>query len=513
MRKLKEILRLHFVVGLSQRQIARSCSVSKTTVAEYLSRTQAAKLSWQEIQQLSEVELTRCLFPLTSQKWHRIVPDCQWIHQQLRRPHVTLQLLWQEYKLKHPDGYQYTRFCDYYRQWKKSLDVSLRQSYRGGEKMFVDYAGDTVEIVNPESGEITPAQIFVAVLGASNYTYAKPTLKQDLSAWIQAHVCAFEFFGGTPKILIPDNARTAVTKACRYEPQLNPTYADLAAHYQVAVIPARPRKPRDKAKVEAAVLVVERWILAALRNRTFFSLAELNQAIQELLEDLNNRPFKKLPATRRQLFEQLDRPLLRPLPPTRYQFSQWEKARVNIDYHVELTHHYYSVPYALVGESVDLCYTSQTVSIFHQGKRVAIHRRDFRKGQHTTEPQHRPTSHRRYLEWTPSRLIDWGRKIGPSTATLIERILAARRFPEQGYRSCLGLLRLAKTFGDDRLEAACLRALTLNCIAYKSVHSILKTGLDQQPLPKQLPLNDPVEHPNLRGADYFKASQEDSHVY
>lgn len=246
MRKLKEILRLHLVVGLSQRQIARSCSVSKTTVAEYLNRTQAAKLSWQEIQQLSEVELTRRLFPLTTQKWRRAVPDCQWIHQQLRRPHVTLQLLWQEYKLKHPDGYQYTRFCDYYRQWKKSVDVSLRQSYQGGEKMFVDYAGETIDIVNPESGEITPAQIFVAVLGASNYTYAKPTSKQDLSAWIQAHVSAFEFFGGTPKILIPDNTRTAVTKACRYEPQLNPTYRDLAAHYQVAVIPARPRKPRDK---------------------------------------------------------------------------------------------------------------------------------------------------------------------------------------------------------------------------------------------------------------------------
>lgn len=513
MRKLQEIFRLHFEARLSQRQIARSCSASKTTVAEYLSRAQQAGLSWEEIQQLGEVELTRRLYPAVSRPEARAKPDCEWIHQELRRPHVTLQLLWQEYKLNHPDGYQYTQFCDYYHRWKKSLDLSLRQSYRAGEKMFVDYAGDTVDIIDPETGEKTAAQIFVAVLGASNYTYAEATLKQDLAGWVQAHVHAFEYFAGTPKIVIPDNTRTAVTRACRYEPELNRTYADLASHYQVAILPTRPRKPRDKGKVESAVLIVERWILAALRNRTFFSIGELNQAIRELLERLNNRRFKKLPTTRRKLFEDLDRPALRPLPATRYEFSEWKTARVNIDYHIEFDHHYYSVPYSLVGESVEVCYNPRSVSVFHQGKRVAIHARSSQMGRHTTDPIHRPECHRRYLEWTPSRVISWANKIGPHTAQLVEKILSSRRFPEQGYRSSLGLIRLGKTFGNDRLEAACRRALTLDCISYKSVQSILKKGLDQQPIHQRLPLSSSREHVNIRGADYFKESQEDSHVH
>ena len=512
MRKLKEIYRLHYVGGLSQRQIARGCCVSKTSVAEYLAQARNAQLSWSEIDSLSEVELTRRLFPAQRKTRGRPRPDCVYLDRELRRPHVTLQLLWQEYKGKHPDGYQYTQFCDDYRRWKKTVDVSLRQSYRAGEKMFVDYAGDHLEIVDPKTGETSPAQIFVAVLGASNYTYAEATLKQDLPSWIEAHIHAFEFFGGTPQVLTPDNTRTAVKRACYYEPELNPTYQDLARHYQVAVLPARPRKPRDKAKVEAAVLVVERWILAALRNRTFFSVQELNQTIRELLERFNQRPFKKIPATRRQLFEQLDRPALRPLPARRYQFTQWKKARVNIDYHVELKRHYYSVPYALVGAAVEVCYSKNTVSIFHQGKRVATHRRSFQKAQHTTLAEHRPACHRRYLQWTPSRLIRWARTIGPQTAAVIEKILASRRFPEQAYRSCLGLLRLAKTFGDDRLEAASARALTLDCVSYKSVKSILHSGLDQQPLPQKLPLRAPVEHPNLRGAQYFE-DQEDPHVH
>lgn len=512
MRKLKEIFRLHFVGGLSQRQIARACSVSKTSVAQYLAQAHKVGLCWSQIESLNERDLTRRLFPVQGKTHGRPRPDCAAVHQELRRPHVTLQLLWLEYKAQHPDGYQYTQFCDYYRRWKKTVDLSLRQTYRAGERMFVDYAGDTVEIVDPTSGETSAAQIFVAVLAASNYTYAEATLKQDLPSWIHAHIRAFEFFGGTPQVVTPDNTRTAVQRVCRYEPELNPTYADLAAHYQVAVLPARPRKPRDKAKVEAAVLVVERWILAALRKRTFFSLQELNQAIRELLEHLNQRRFKKLPTHRHQLFETLDRPALRPLPPTRYQFTRWKKARVNIDYHVELDRHYYSVPYSLVREAVEIAYSQHSVSIFYEGQRVATHRRSFQQGRHTTLATHRPRCHRRYLEWTPSRLIRWGHKIGPQTARVVEQILSSRRFPEQGYRSCLGLLRLAKTFGDDRLEAACHRALSLDCVSYQSVQSMLKNGLDQQPLPRPLPLRSPVEHSNVRGADYFEDS-EDSHVH
>ena len=433
MRKIQEILRLHFEAGLSRRQIARSCSVSRPTVSEYVERAQRAQLGWPEIKSMSEKDLTTRLYPASGcSHCERAQPDWAHIHREMRRPHVTLQLLWQEYKLDHPDGYQYSQFCERYRRFKQQVDAVLRQSYRAGEKLFVDYAGRSVEVIDPETGEVRAASIFVAVLGASNYTYAEATWKKDLASWITAHVHCFEFLGGVPRVVIPDNTRTAVTHSCYYEPQLNPTYQELARHYQVAILPTRPVRPRDKAKVENAVLVVERWILAALRNRRFFSLGELNQAIGQLLEALNHRPFKKLPGTRHQ------------------------------------------------------------------------------PGYHTTDAEHRPPAHRRYLEWTPSRLIRWGEKIGPQTATVVTRILESRRYPEQGYRSCLGLLRLAGRFGEDRLEAACRRAVHLQATSYKSVQSILKTGLDRQDLPEE-PRTLPLEHPNIRGADYFDP-EEKPHV-
>jgi len=418
---------------------------------------------------------------------------------------VTLWLLWEEYKAVHPQGYQYTWFCQQYRAWAARTDVVMRQSHRAGEKLFVDYAGLTVPIIDRTTGEIRQAQVFVAVLGASHYTDAEATWTQGLDDWLMAHVRAFAFFGGVPEIVVPDNLKAGVQATHRYEPDLNPSYAELAAHYGVAVIPARVRKPRDKAKVEAGVLVVERWILARLRHRLLFSLAQLNQVLGEGLTALNHRAFKKLSGSRRQWFETLEQPALHPLPAEPDEFACWKKARVNIDYHIEVERHDYSVPYTLVRQEVDVRLTAATVEVFAQRQRVASHRRDHRPGRYTTVTAHRPKAHREYAEWTPERLVRWADQTGPSTAALVERILATRPHPQQGYRSCLGILRLGKTYGADRLEAACRRALAIGGFSYKSVDSILKRGLDQQPLPDPTHSTEstPPPHANLRGPAYY----------
>lgn len=511
MRKIKEILRLHYQAHLSARRIARSCSVSRSTVADYLRRAGVAELDWNQVQEMSEAELQKRLWaPPAARRQSRPQPDFAQIHQELRGKSVTLQLLWQEYKQVHLDGYQYSQFCERYKQWKKKLDVVLRQNHRAGEKMFVDYAGQTVDILDPKTGEARAAHIFVAVLAASNYTYAEATSSQNLESWIGAHVRALEFFGGTTRVVIPDNTRTAVRQACYYEPALNPNYADWASHYSVAVLPARPRSPRDKGKVESAVLIVERWILAALRRRRFFSLGELNQAIAELLDRLNRQPFQKLEGNRLDLYRRLDQPALQPLPITRYQLARWKKARVNIDYHVELNRHYYSVPYALIHRLVEIRFTETAVEILDRGQRVASHRRSHLPGVATTCAQHRPKCHRRYLEWSPSRLISWAAKTGPHCAALVEKMLASRRYPEQAYRSCLGLLRLGQTFGEERLEAACRRALSFGSTSYQSVKLILTKGLDSQPLPEPPSQPPALEHSNLRGAQYFTSEDHDN---
>jgi transposase len=421
-----------------------------------------------------------------------------------RRKSVTLTLLWHEYKAAHPEGFQYSWFCDQYRAWSARLDVVMRQAHRAGEKLFVDYAGQTVEVVDRHSGEIRTAQIFVAVLGASSYTYAEATWTQQLPDWIGSHVRTFAFLGGVSELLIPDNLRSGVSKAHRYEPDLNPTYADLASHYGVAVLPARVRKPRDKAKAEAGVLLVERWILAVLRNRSFFSLPELNQEIARLLERLNARPFKKLPGSRQALFEQIDRPALRPLPSQPYAFAEWKQVRVNIDYHVEIEGHYYSVPYQLVRKTLEARYSERTVEVFHKGQRVASHPRSHLKGRHTTVPEHMPAAHRSYAEWTPQRLIRWAEQNGPATTGMVQTILERRAHPQQGFRSCLGIMRLGKRFGEERLEAACRRALTLGACSYKSIESILRQGLERKAVAEQQALDLDIAHANIRGADYYQ---------
>jgi transposase len=416
---------------------------------------------------------------------------------------VTLTLLWEEYRSQHPGGYQYSRFCDLYRDWCGQLTTSMRQIHKAGEKMFVDYAGHTLPIVDRSTGEIREAQIFVAVLGASSYTFAEATWSQALADWIGSHTRALSFFGGVPQIIVPDNLKSGVNKPCRYEPDLNPTYNDLALHYGTAVIPARVRKPKDKAKAEVAVQVVERWILARLRNRTFFCLAEANAAIAELLEDLNNRPFKKLPGSRREAFETLDQPALRPLPEAPYEFAEWKKARVNIDYHVEVLGHYYSAPYQLLKQQLDVRLTATTVECFHKNKRVASHRRSDLKGRHSTLAEHMPKAHQEYAGWDAKRLIGWATTAGADTAALVEKILAPRAHPQQGFRAALGLMRLGKLHGQDRLEAACKRALLTGATSYKSVASILERGLDRQALPEPKAPAAPINHRNIRGNTYY----------
>ena len=507
MRKIKEVLRLKWAHKLSNRKIAESCFISRSTVADYLLRAKLAGLSWPIAPELDDAAIENLLFPVTDKSIpaERRMPDMEYLYQELKRKSVTIQLLWYEYKQANTDGYQYSQFCNLYRQWVKKLDLTLRQEHRAGEKLFIDYAGQTVSIVDPKTGEITEAQIFLATLGASNYTFAEASLSQDLPSWIKSHVHAFEFFGGVAEILVPDNLKSGVTNPCRYEPDINPTYQDLAEHYGTTVIPARSRRPKDKAKVESAVFVAERWILAALRNHTFFSLAELNRAIAEKLHDLNNRKFQKLNTTRRQLFETIDRPALKPIPSRPYEYAEWKRARVNIDYHIEIDRHYYSVPYQLAREQVDVRLTSSTVEVLFKNRRVASHQRDYRKGAFITLTEHMPKSHQRYLEWTPSRIIRWAEKNGPKTEKLITRILDSRTHPEQGYRSSLGIMHLGKAYSPERLEAACERALFINAYSYKSVQSILKKGLDQQPfLFEQIEDTQPLNHHNIRGKLYYQ---------
>lgn len=505
MRKVREILRLSFQCNIGNREIARSCCISHTVVNEYLKRFKEAGLrDYSQIAKISDAQLVSLLKNVasSSNKELRPRPDWNTIHQELRKKGVTLQLLWEEYKAIYPDGYQSSQFNEHYKRWKKKTTLSMRQVHKAGEKMFVDYAGQTFPVIDRYTGEAREAQLFVAVLGASNYTYVEASWTQSLPDWINSHVHAFEYFGGNPKIVIPDNLKTGISKSCRYEPDINPTYHDMAVHYGTVIIPTRIRKPKDKAKAEVGVQIAERWILAALRNRTFFCLRDLNEAIGELLNKLNHRPFKKLNGSRQSWFEAIEKSALLPLPQSRYVFAEWKKARVNIDYHVELKNHYYSVPYSLVQEKIELRYTTTTVEVFYKGKRVASHKRDNTPGKHTTLEEHMPKSHQKYLKWSPSRIIQWAGNTGESTAKVVQTILTTRKLPEQGYRSCMGIMRLGKQFSSNRLEAACRRAIAIGAFNYKSIKSILEKGLDRVSLSNPEPQL-PLDHDNVRGSHYF----------
>jgi transposase len=503
MRKIQEILRLKHKAGLSNRAIARACSISKETVREYLAKAAEAGLSWPLGQELSEEALESLLYPpLIQVGGRRRIPDWAEVHRELKRKGVTRRLLWLEYKENESESLGYSQFCELYKRWAKTLDPVMRLIHKAGEKLFIDYAGLTIPYLSQTTGEQKKADVFVATLGASSYTYAEAQASQAMDSWTGGHVRAFEFFGGVPEILVPDNTKTGVTSPCRYEPDINPTYQDMAEHYGAAVIPTRVRHPRDKAKVESGVQVVEYWVIAPLRKRQFFSVEEINRAVWEKLKELNLKEMRHLGKSRKELFEELDKPALKPLPERVYELAEWKRAKVSLDYHVEYAGHYYSVPYLLIHKTVDLRATENVIEVFYKGKRVASHRREESRGRHSTLVEHMPEAHRRYGEWNPERFIRWAERSGSATAEMVRTLLCARRHPEQGYRSSLGLLRLESRYGKERLEAACRRALSFGLHSYKGVKNILEAGLDK--VSQEEPVSVATkEHSNIRGTGYY----------
>jgi transposase len=492
--------------GLGQKKIGAALGIGDGTVSAYQAAAREAGVGWPIPEGLDDEALEELVFgsrPRPKPRVAQPLPDWQEVHRELRRTGVTLQLLWEEYREKHPNGYGYSRYCELHGRYAKKLSPTMRQVHRAGEKVFVDFSGKRPCVVDRESGEIREVELFVGVLGASGYTFAEAVERQDLPTWIDVHVRMVEFFGGCPQLFVPDNLKSAVFKACRYEPELTRGYEEFLSHYGAAALPARAYHPRDKAKVETTVLLVQRWVLAALRNRTFFSLTELNEAIRELVGRLNERPMKKLGVSRRELFERYDKPALKPLPEARYEVAEWKSCKVNIDYHVEFDRNLYSVPYQHVGETVEVRATCRIVEVYRKGVRVACHARSRGRGQYTTQDEHRPASHRAHAQWTPSRLIAWGEKTGPATARVVRKILESRPHPEQGYRSCLGLLRLGTRHGVERLERACLRAERLSSCSYKTVKNILSSGLDRLELEPPAKGGALALHENIRGAAYY----------
>jgi len=506
MRKIREVLRLHFEAQLSIRKINASTKISVGSIQNLLKLVKEKQLEWPLPESLDDGQLARLIYPQadthSSSKFH--IPDWEEVRKELTNKGVTKQLLWEEYTQQYPNRcYSYSQYCDRYLNWLKKQPRSMRQVHKAGEKLFVDYAGQTMMVVSPATGEMRSAQIFVAVLGASNYTYAEATWSQGLSDWLHSHARAFEYFNGVTDIVVPDNLKSGVTKACRYDPLLNPSYQQLAAHYGTAVIPARPYKPKDKAKAEVGVLSIERWILARLRHHTFFSLAELNQTIKGLLEDVNNRPFKKLKGTRREWFEAIDKPALNPLPKLAYQYTEIKQVKVNIDYHIEYDHHYYSVPHHLVGEKLELHASDKLLELYFHSKRVTSHVRGYRPGM-STKAEHMPVKHEKHHRWTPGKLMNWAKDIGDEVLLWVKTLLNQKAHPEQAYRVILGLLNLTRSYPPERLNAACALANQRELYQLNQVKNLLKSNQDklwqkEQEKPSVLPQS----HENIRGPESF----------
>jgi transposase len=512
MNKIRKLLELRFKLELSQRQTAKALGCGRTSVQRYENLAIEASLTdFNLVSTLSEEELflrlgLKCdvLSPLRKEKQIPIWPD---IYKEFSKKHVTLSLLWQEYKEDHPEGYQYSQFCEHFSRWREKLTVSMRQEHKAGEKAFIDYAGTTVDIIDRKTGEVHASQIFVGVLGASSYTYVEATWSQSLPDWLMSHRRMFEFFDGVPSILVPDNLRSGITKPDRYEATVNKSYQDLSEYYGTCVIPARVRKPKDKAKAEAGVLLASRWILAVLRNKTFYSLDELNEDIAVLLEKLNNKKMRHFKKSRRELFEMIDKPALMPLRSSPYVFAEWKWATVSIDYHIEFDGHFYSAPYQLVKKEIQVRATSVTVEIFYKSNRVASHPRSYQKGGFKTEPSHRPPSHNAHLEWTPERIINWAKKKGSNTGIFIQKLIATKAHPEQGYRSALGVIRLSDKFGEARLDQACNNAIAIGSYSYRTVKNMLNNGMDKVALPSKIKEEKQqdffVSNENVRGKEYY----------
>jgi len=507
MRKIREVLRLTHELGLSVRQVSQATGVGKTAVGEFVTRAKVIGITWPVPPEISDAELERRLFtPAGFQDQDgrtRTVPDWAKVHEELKRPGVTRLILWEEYRAEVPDGLGYARFCQVYKEWRKRLSPTMRQTHLAGDKLFVDWAGGKVPIINPVTGEVHEAHIFVAVLGASGYTYTEARWTETLADWIGAHVNTLDFLGGVMKAAVPDNLKAGITKPSRYEPGINRTYQELADHYGFVVLPARPKKPRDKAKVENGVGIVSRYLLGRLRNRRFFSLVELNDATRECVTAINAKIMKRLNKSRNELFASLDRPALKALPTERYSCAEWKRCTVAPDYHVEVEQHYYSVPFRLLRETIDARYTDSTVELFHKGERVASHVRSRLLHKYTTLPEHMPSSHRRYAEWTPARMLRWAADIGPATVALFEAIMRAKPHPEQGFRSCFGIISLKNIYQPERIEAAAKRGNDIGATTYGSIKSILEKGLDKAYAPSQATEARPIQHANIRGRGYY----------
>jgi transposase len=508
MRKTREILRLKWVLGRSHREITNTLAVGLGTITQVVMRAERAKItSWPDVEALSDEELDAKMYPPPVQNGEpRPEPNLPAMHIELRRTGVTLRLLHEEYVAANPNAYGYTKYCELYNAWAERLRVTMRQVHKAGEKCFVDYSGAKPSIVDAKTGERVEVELFVAVMGASNYTYAEVTATQRSADWIASHVRLVEFLGGTPRAMIPDQLKSGVVLASRYEPGIQRTYEEWSQHYSTTILPARPIKPRDKAKVEGGVLIAQRWILARLRNLTCFSIDEMNEHIARLVADLNSRVMKRYGKSRRELFDDLDRPAITALPTDRFIHGDWSKAQVRLDYHVPVDHHDYSVPYQRATDDVEIRLSASTVEIFYQGKRCASHVRSFEYGGTTTNPEHLPASHRKYLEESDAGFETWAKTIGPQTLELVRVILIERPHPEHGLRSCRGLRSLLRAYAPERLEAACERALLAGARSYTNVESILKHGLDRQPLTEavQSDVRPPsLDHENIRGADYY----------
>jgi transposase len=503
MRRIKEVLRLKQVLGLSDAAVSRGARIARSTVKEYLDRAAAAGLSWETAEGLSDEELDRRLFAVGDRRdVDRALPDWEEIEKELRGRGVTLRLLWLEYLARHPEGYRYTQFCEHFHTWQRcARPPTMRRVHRAGEALEVDWAGMTLPVI--EAGVAREAQVFVACLPCSDLIYAEATWTQRQEDWLGAHVRAFAYLGGCPEKLVPDNTKTGVTEAHYWDPVLNRSYHELARHYGVAIVPARVRKPRDKPTAENAVRLVERWALAPLRHRQLFSLAEANAALAEKVEEFNNRPFAPpREGSRRSLFEAIERGKLKSLPAEPFVVGQWLTARVNIDYHIAVDGHFYSVPYRLVRQRVDVFLTATAVAVFHRGERVASHLRSAAKAHHTTLSEHMPPAHQAIAKRTPDRLRADAAALGPAIGAYVDRLLSAREHPEQGVRSCLGVLRLAGAYGKARLELACERALAAGVLSSRYVERLLKAdgvrpfldGGAEQSL---------GAHANLRGPAYY----------
>ena len=510
MRKISEILRQRYSLKRSYREISRSLNISNGAISDHIKRASAAGITtWKQIQGLTERELQDKLFPpetLQPKRSSRNKPDNAWIYREMSRKGVTLKLLWREYREHHPKGLGYTQFCMKYREYKRSINPSMRQSHKAGEKCFVDYAGMRMSWLDLRSNEIKQAEIFVGCLGASQYTFVEATPSQRIPDWIESHIHLFEFLGGVTEIIVPDNLKSGVTKAHRYDPDINANYQYWAEHYGIAIVPARANCPKDKAKVENAVGCIERQILAPLRDVTFTGIVEINQAIKPLLKQFNSQKLQKMDVSRLEMFKEIDKPALKSLPRNRYQYVTWEKAKVHMDYHCLFDKHYYSVPYKYINNKIEIRATTSTIECFYKGERIAIHQRSYKKNNFTTVSEHMPKAHKEYARWTPERIRNWAAKSGDCTKQFIEQLMASRSFPQQAFRACIGVIRLGEHFGNDRLELACAKALAVGATRYKQIEDILKNRVENIPLVSDSSNDENLiqDHENIRGANYYK---------